>query len=383
MNSTKININLNYPQSKEANPEDGTILNSNIITCVTEEIKVCSICLESLQSRKLDSPKELKNESYVNTINGIIYVLCGHYFHIECLMQLDDDKCPLCRYYLSPVSVSSCSLCTCENDLWICLICGSINCGEEGGSNNHKKEHFSSTGHIYAKGIGENIHNITFDFSRNSPLNLWFQNSLFINTNDDMTLIQDNSNKEIYKNPKEKVEFIISEYNSILSSQLESQRFYYINLMRKIEDSFLEENNKLDNRITNLKKEFDDVDQELISWTEKKNNMLDIVKQKEIEIKNLEKIKNDTDLEYKKIINKKERIEHYKNNIDEEFNQKLNIIDGQIEELQNQLKDLNIHINTLNNISKNKDLNEISGASIGLLLEMDNKSKKYGKKNKK
>ncbi len=112
----------------------------------------------------------------------------------------------------------------------MCLICGSINCGEEGGSNNHRKEHYVHSGHIYARGLGDS-HNVTYDFTKLAPLHFWLQS--MINPTRNITEITSNES-EFFKDPKQKVEYIVSEYNSIISSQLESQRLYYINMVRKI-----------------------------------------------------------------------------------------------------------------------------------------------------
>ena len=57
-----------------------------------DDIRICTICLEDITKK---NNKKLKND-------GLIYVLCGHVFHIECFSGLDDNKCPICRYCLSP-----------------------------------------------------------------------------------------------------------------------------------------------------------------------------------------------------------------------------------------------------------------------------------------
>ena len=101
----------------------------------TTEINLCPICLDQIEIKDFSM-------NSLTSANGIIHVLCGHIVHVECSLKLDDDKCPMCRYNLSPANVSSCSLCSCENDLWMCLICGNINCGLEGISNNHRREHY-------------------------------------------------------------------------------------------------------------------------------------------------------------------------------------------------------------------------------------------------
>ena len=111
-----------------------------------EEIRICTICLEDFTKK---NNKKLKND-------GLIYILCGHVFHIECFSGLDDNKCPICRYYLSPYNFVTCEYCFQENDLWVCLVCGKIFCGEEGKSQNHRLQHYKESFHLYAQALGKN-----------------------------------------------------------------------------------------------------------------------------------------------------------------------------------------------------------------------------------
>jgi BRCA1-associated protein len=304
-----------------------------------------------------------KNElNHLTSTTGIIHVLCGHIFHIECCLKLDDGKCPLCRYNLSPVNVSTCSLCTCENDLWMCLTCGNINCGEEGGSNNHRKEHYQNSGHIYAKALGH-TQNVTYDFTKNSPLNLWFQNNVINNSN-----ISGSVTDKLYsesdfiptKDPKEKVEFIMSEYNSIISSQLESQRFYYLKLLRQIEESCRKEENLMDEEIMMLSKELQEINEELDTCQKCKNSVLEELKVKDCNLKNLTEVLSNTEKEYKLLAMEKENLEKFEENIITEINFKCNQTDEEIEDLQGQLHELKIHLKTLEK-TKGK---EIAGSSI-------------------
>lgn len=350
----------------------------------SEDAHVCSICLDqidqsSIQDIKCQSEFESNqhtnlnnnpsNHNHLTSITGIIYVLCGHVFHIECFLKLDDDKCPLCRFTLSPASISSCSLCTCEEDLWMCLVCGSINCGEEGRSNNHRKEHYLDSGHIYAKGIGDS-HNTTFDFTKNAPLHIWFQNSISSN--------EFSNDSDALKDPKEKVEYIMSEYNSIISSQLESQRTYYISLMKKLEDSGKDEELKIDNEIQKYQTELSLLNEDLNSTSESKNSIFEQVKQKELLIKQLEKELNLTEEEYKTLLDRKDKFEQKKKEIEYETIRKLQSLEEEIEDLQNQIKDLKIHMKTLNKVGSNG----IAGASIEFLLDTGDGQNKRGKKKK-
>ena len=60
----------------------------------------CAICLCSLNSDNIGNntiynKKKKNNKNKIDNI--IVKLLCGHRFHLECIKQLKDYKCPLCR----------------------------------------------------------------------------------------------------------------------------------------------------------------------------------------------------------------------------------------------------------------------------------------------
>ena len=393
-----------------------------------EEIRICTICLEDFTKK---NNKKLKND-------GLIYILCGHVFHIECFSGLDDNKCPICRYYLSPYNFVTCEYCFQENDLWVCLVCGKIFCGEEGKSQNHRLQHYKESFHLYAQALGKNS-NIIYDFSKNSPVHIWIQNTILneikneedannknnkedsnnnldlekSNSNemdqDNVNIIstkskkshKDNHNKKknkenkkeeeselkednidnIFKSSKEKTEYIISEYNSIISSQLENQRYYFLNEFKKRENKYLlekqnleEEISKAENELKNLEKEeekSEGVKKLIFEEVKKKNN-----KKLELE-KNLEK----TEEEFKVLKKEKNIIETNFMNKNESIDKQIEKLDEEIEELNQQLKELNIHINTQNRIQKS-DPNGIKNASVGLIIDFSKNGNSNNRKKK-
>ena len=393
-----------------------------------EEIRICTICLEDFTKK---NNKKLKND-------GLIYILCGHVFHIECFSGLDDNKCPICRYYLSPYNFVTCEYCFQENDLWVCLVCGKIFCGEEGKSQNHRLQHYKESFHLYAQALGKNS-NIIYDFSKNSPVHIWIQNTILneikneedannknnkedsnnnldlekSNSNemdqDNVNIIstkskkshKDNHNKKknkenkkeeeselkednidnIFKSSKEKTEYIISEYNSIISSQLENQRYYFLNEFKKRENKYLlekqnleEEISKAENELKNLEKEeekSEGVKKLIFEEVKKKNN-----KKLELE-KNLEK----TEEEFKVLKKEKNIIETNFMSKNESIDKQIEKLDEEIEELNQQLKELNIHINTQNRIQKS-DPNGIKNASVGLIIDFSKSGNTNNRKKK-
>jgi hypothetical protein len=96
----------------------------------------CTICLDSLS----EAPA--------------VTTVCGHVFHVSCLAKCEETPCPLCRYDLSLVqSKLRCGDCHMEtDDLWMCLVCGSVLCGRL--TNRHAALHYTLTRHTHAVQIG-------------------------------------------------------------------------------------------------------------------------------------------------------------------------------------------------------------------------------------
>ena len=414
-----------------------------------DDIRICTICLEEIGKNHKKSKS--KNDE-------LIFVLCGHVFHLECFVGMDDNKCPICRYYLSPYNFVTCEYCFQEKDLWICLVCGKIFCGEEGKSQNHRLKHYQETFHLYTQGIGKDS-NIIYDFSKNSPVHIWIQNTILssinnnvveekkeedkkeedkkentlnINTNlnfhksdsngsenneniintsskktnlkeknktnikkDDKNL-KDKSNEkeknkiiekglesedinEIFKSSKEKTEYIISEYNSIISSQLENQRYYFLNEFKRRENKYILEKQNLEDEIIKAEKELSKLEEDEKESEIKKKEIFEIVKKKNNYKQELENDLEKTEQDYKVLQKEKNIIDKNFMNKTESIDNQISKVDLEIKDLNQQLKELNIHINTLNSLNKS-DPNGIKNASVGMIFDF---SKGGGNNNKK
>ncbi|KAG8342937.1 hypothetical protein TRVL_06231 [Trypanosoma vivax] len=111
---------------------------------------LCSICREEIVSEK----------PYVLTV-------CGHVFHLLCFSQHFTDassRCPLCRFSMSSLD-SKCNACGTYQNLWTCLVCGWVGCGQ--GQQNDSLLHFNNTGHSCAV---ENTTSRIWSFSFNTFL---------------------------------------------------------------------------------------------------------------------------------------------------------------------------------------------------------------------
>ncbi|TPX38042.1 hypothetical protein SmJEL517_g00049 [Synchytrium microbalum] len=106
------------------------------------ELPTCPVCLERMDS----------------AATGLLTIICHHTFHCSCLAKWGDSSCPVCRYSQQPKGPgllpsedeeqNECAQCGATEDLWICLICGHIGCGRYRRA--HAREHFTSTQHLYA-----------------------------------------------------------------------------------------------------------------------------------------------------------------------------------------------------------------------------------------
>ncbi|CAN0561076.1 unnamed protein product, partial [Ectocarpus sp. 12 AP-2014] len=79
----------------------------------------------------------------------VLTTVCNHSFHVECLMKWQDSPCPVCRFHHNNASeASTCQECQATDNLWVCLICGSVLCGSR--HEDHIRGHYNSTLHAYA-----------------------------------------------------------------------------------------------------------------------------------------------------------------------------------------------------------------------------------------
>ncbi|TVY24790.1 RING finger ETP1-like protein [Lachnellula hyalina] len=193
------------------------------------ELPTCPVCLERMDDT-----------------TGLLTILCQHVFHCACLQKWKGSGCPVCRHTNPSLSTppntaydpsnppfgsgeaSLCSVCDCTDDLWICLICGAVGCGRYKGG--HAKEHWKDSAHNFALEI-ETQH--VWDYADD----MWVHR-LIRDKGDgkvvDVGRERDGSGRGgMDMVPAEKLERIGMEYTHLLSSQLESQRVYFEELVGK------------------------------------------------------------------------------------------------------------------------------------------------------
>ena len=98
----------------------------------------CAVCLEKVFGQTA----------------ALVTTFCNHSMHTACLAQWDRNDCPVCRHTheLTP-EASSCMNCETRNDLWMCVVCGYVGCDVY--TNKHAQAHFKETQHPFAMNLEE------------------------------------------------------------------------------------------------------------------------------------------------------------------------------------------------------------------------------------
>jgi len=330
------------------------------------ELPYCTICLERMDEN----------------VSTVLTILCNHKFHSVCLAQWEDPTCPVCRHVQTPEVTTEhvCSDCQSSNDLWICLVCGYVGCGRYAGG--HAHAHFTHTQHCYSMELG---HNRVWDYVGDN-----FVHRLVQNTSDGKLVEQEAGEKVgqehvggVQVNSDEKMDSLQLEYTYLLTSQLESQRDYFENKVRRLEEeaaresreatlrvkTALEQKIALEARLEELTKDKNKNDHKLLQLTAKfgkLNSALD-------EEKQLNQSLTQNQDDWQKRL-KKAEIE-------------LNVINQQkdleISDLKEQVRDLMFFLEAQETIKESPMRNELAEGSVtvgeGAQASADSTPRKPGK----
>ena len=271
-----IEINTNNKQEKKEKKDEYKL----------SQIPTCPLCLEKIETSNSGIETVLDNFP------------CERWTNYKNLCNVCNKLSP------SVIPLLKCEKCNIKTSLWCCLICGNIGCNRY--QNGHAVTHFKETNHNYSLELeSQRIWDYTLD--------KWVhrlilrQNSTPINVDEEAKEEKQLTEQEFYI----RMESIISEYNKVLSSQLEMQRKYYSKEMDNLEEKYSAKNKEIKNKYNDLKEKIEEKKKKInsnnkfIKDCNKKLNQLD---KKCIEIKKKIEFNNIciTDLKKDNIEDKKE-----------------------------------------------------------------------------
>ncbi|KAM0018637.1 putative transcription factor C2H2 family [Helianthus debilis subsp. tardiflorus] len=291
----------------------------------------CPVCLERLDQ----------------DMSGILTTMCNHSFHCSCISKWTDSSCPVCRYCQQQPEKSKCLICQTSENVWICLLCGFVGCGryKEG----HAIKHWKETQHCYSLEletqrvwdyVGDNyVHRLIQSKTDGKLVELNHHTEHF----DDCGCGTDPGFSEALLNSR--VESIVSEYNELLTTQLEDQKLYYESLLQEFE-----EQNERD--ISDAVKE-----------SLKKNTKLQKLQAK---LDKGLKEKKFLDEINENLLRNKEIWEGIIIKTQEREKEALRLKDQKIQELEAQLQDLMMSLEETNTIEQSATLQEKNGDVVSL-----------------
>lgn len=190
------------------------------------EQPTCPVCLERLDQET----------------SGILTTICNHSFHCSCISKWTDSSCPVCRYCQQQPENSTCFICQTSENLWICVICGFVGCGryKEG----HAIMHWKETQHCYSLDletrrvwdyVGDNyVHRLIQSKTDGKLVELNVPCSHVVHGCGICECGGDSGINDAILNSK--VEAIVNEYNELLSTQLENQKLYFESLLQETKE---------------------------------------------------------------------------------------------------------------------------------------------------
>ncbi|GJJ69833.1 BRCA1-associated protein [Entomortierella parvispora] len=345
------------------------------------ELPTCPVCLERMDS----------------SVTGLLTILCQHTFHCHCLSKWGEGSCPVCRYsqktvrgphntqsnnLLSSSSTrqgdigggltastdgitedqSVCALCGTTENLWICLICGHIGCGRY--QEKHAYSHYYETSHLYALELETQR---VWDYAGDGYVHRLIQNKtdgklVELPSAVDGTLPSQHS----VQVGQEKLDAIGLEYTYLLTSQLESQRLYFDAQMAAMTAQLAQ----LNKDATKWEKEailLDQKNRELAQIAEalEKEKVPSLIKEKKAAEKRLEKMQEKLATMERLFEEEKEMSSGLLTN-QKSFKDQLQEKEAEIAELQEQVRDMMIYLDTQQKIEQSSMKDELVNATIGV-----------------
>lgn len=218
---------------------------------------------------------------------GLLTIICQHVFHCTCLQKWKGSGCPVCRYTQDDFRRNSqslsledepaeCHVCHSDLNLWVCLVCGTVGCGRYDGA--HAYEHFKESTHAFAMDLSTQR---VWDYVGDAYVHRIIQNKgdgklVELPAADNSALDPPDWTDAV---PREKLENMSVEYTHLLTSQLESQRAYFEEVVERAADkasqasaaasSAQEAAEKSTLALTNLQSQYDKLNHETLPGIER------------------------------------------------------------------------------------------------------------------
>ena len=252
------------------------------------ELPTCPVCLERMDET-----------------TGLLTIPCQHVFHCTCLEKWSGGGCPVCRYthddFSSRLTLSKsksktasgeydlydgpleCEVCHADTSLWQCLICGKVGCGRYDGK--HAYTHFEETGHTFSMELESKR---VWDYIGDGYVHRIIQDAAIPGEKlvelpgrrREPTALQGQEDLEMVK-----MDNIALEYTHLLTSQLESQRTYFEEVVERAADKAseaskkaeraMEESRLANERLHSLETQHDFVAKGLVPDLEKEKSRLE------------------------------------------------------------------------------------------------------------
>ncbi|KAF9937245.1 hypothetical protein BGZ65_001664 [Modicella reniformis] len=337
------------------------------------ELPTCPVCLERMDS----------------SVTGLLTILCQHTFHCHCLSKWGEGSCPVCRYSQKSIKGSNnnnsssaaqgledgltassdgmtedrnvCALCGTSENLWICLICGHIGCGRY--QEKHAYHHYYETSHLYALELETQR---VWDYAGDGYVHRLIQNK-----SDGKLVELDGRTLPTQASAdigQEKLDAIGLEYTYLLTSQLESQRLYFDAQMAAMADQLTQVNKQtkeLEQEAAMLNKKNHELT--LLAESLEKEKVPVLIKEKKAAEKRMEKLQEKLQLLEQQYEEEKEMNAGLRTNQDN-FKVRLQEKEAEIQELQEQVRDMMIYLDTQQKVEASPMKNELVNGTIGVVV---------------
>lgn len=315
----------------------GSIEHAQSTPASSTEQPSCPVCLERLDQ----------------DTSGVLTTICNHSFHCSCISKWTDSSCPVCRYCQQQPEKSICFVCQTAENLWICVICGFVGCGryKEG----HAITHWKDTQHCYSLELdtqrvwdyaGDNYVHRLIQSKTDGKLVEFNQCAHVDDGCGSCNCSVDPGFSEALLNSQ--VETIVNEYSDLLTSQLENQKIYFETLIREVEE---------------------ETEREISEAIEKAVGSNQKLQKLQAKLDRCVKEKGFLDELNENLLKNQEIWKAKMSEIEAREKKALRVKDNKIRELEEQLRELMMCLETRNTIEELPKLDETQDSSVLSVLE--------------